>query len=369
MEPLRILHVLRAPVGGLFRHVCDLATEQTQLGHNVGLIADSTTGGELAEQKLWALSVALKLGVSRVPMSRHGGLSDISALRSIRNHTQALKADVVHGHGAKGGAYARLGAGGAIRVYTPHGGSLHFSRATPAGFAYLMVEALLLKKTDLALFESEYAKRVFEEKIGKPSGIARVVHNGVRPEELQIIAPANDAADVLFVGELRVLKGVDVLLDALAILVREGQTLRTLIVGDGPDRAAFEARRNALGLTSSVTFAGALPAREAFARGRLLVVPSRAESLPYVVLEAAAAGLPVIATRVGGIAEIFGDDSGALVPPENAPALAAAIRAGLSGTSTRAANLRRRISEKFTVTAMTHAVLGAYGDALLRQSA
>jgi glycosyltransferase involved in cell wall biosynthesis len=163
---------------------------------------------------------------------------------------------------------------------------------------------------------------------------------------------------------LRMLKGVDVLLDAIAILIRGGQSLRALIVGDGPDRAMFEARRNALGLASKVTFAGAMPAREAFANGRILVVPSRAESLPYIVLEAAAAGLPVIATNVGGIPEIFGDQSSALVPPENAQALADAIGAALTGGFGGAAPLHRRISEKFTITAMTDAVLAAYAEAL-----
>jgi glycosyltransferase involved in cell wall biosynthesis len=369
VQPLRIFHVLRAPVGGLFRHVCDLAAEQTRLGHAVGLIADSSTGGEQAEAKLAAFSNSLALGVGRIPMSRHAGWRDLSALRRVRRAVRLAEADIVHGHGAKGGVYARLGAGGgAIRAYTPHGGSLHFSRGTPIGFVYLSVESLLLRKTDLALFESDYARRVFQQKVGKPSGIARVVHNGVRLEELEAVAPATGAADVLFVGELRMLKGVDVLLDALAILVREGEKLRALIVGDGPDRAMFEARKDALGLASSVTFAGAMPARAAFARGRVLVAPSRAESLPYIVLEAIAAGLPVVATDVGGIPEIFGDEVAALVPSEDAPALATAIRAALSGDApTLAAKLHRRISEKFTVSAMTAAVLDAYAEALARR--
>jgi glycosyltransferase involved in cell wall biosynthesis len=370
VQPLRILHVLRAPVGGLFRHVCDLAAEQTRLGHAVGLIADSATGGEQAGRKFAELSAALSLGISRVPMSRHAGFSDISAVRHVREQAQALNADVVHGHGAKGGAYARLGAGSALRVYTPHGGSLHFSRSNPGGFAYLTVESLLLRKTDLVLFESEYARRTFEMKVGKPRGLVRVVHNGVRTEELQRVMPAGNTAEVLFVGELRMLKGVDVLLDAIAILQRENTNLRAVIVGDGPDRAAFEGRRDALGLSKIVTFAGAMPAREAFARGRILVVPSRAESLPYIVLEAAAAGLPVVATDVGGIAEIFGDERDALVPAGDASALAAAVRSALlDGAAARAAKLHQRISEKFTVTAMTDAVLGAYGDALLHRSA
>src|SRR5690606_30031512 len=105
------LHVFRAPVGGLFRHVCDLALEQTARGHAVGLIADRTTGGENAERALATLGRKLGLGVSRIPMSRHAGWSDVAAVRYVATHAKQLNVAVVHGHGAKGGAFARLGGG------------------------------------------------------------------------------------------------------------------------------------------------------------------------------------------------------------------------------------------------------------------
>jgi glycosyltransferase involved in cell wall biosynthesis len=356
---------LRAPVGGLFRHVCDLALEQSARGHAVGVICDRTTGGENAGHALSALAAKLAFGVSRIPMSRHAGLSDIAAVRYVATHARQLGATVVHGHGAKGGAFARLGGGKALRVYTPHGGSLHFSRANPVGLAYLSVEKMLLRKTDLALFESEYAKAVFEQKIGLPAGLAAVVHNGVRPEEFEPVAAEPDAADILFVGELRRLKGVDVLIEAIALLKSRGQTVRAAIVGDGPDRAGFVSLATARKLGEQIEFAGAMPARRAFAKGRLLAVPSRAESLPYIVLEGIAAGLPVIATNVGGIPEIFGPGEGALLPPGDPVALADAIAARIErGASAETARLRTRVSELFTVSAMTAGVLGAYERAL-----
>src|ERR1043165_4072571 len=63
---LRILHVLRAPLGGLFRHVCDLAEEQTRMGHEVGIICDAATGGEQAEAALERLATSCALGIHRV---------------------------------------------------------------------------------------------------------------------------------------------------------------------------------------------------------------------------------------------------------------------------------------------------------------
>jgi glycosyltransferase involved in cell wall biosynthesis len=158
-----------------------------------------------------------------------------------------------------------------------------------------------------------------------------------------------------------------VLIEAIALLAREGRAVTATLVGEGPDRAALEAGVAAHGLGSAVRFAGAKPARAAFALGRLLVVPSRAESLPYIVLEAAAACVPLVATRVGGIPEIYGPQADALVPPGSATALAEAIRRSLSGGASLAAaslQLQERVRAGFSVTAMTQAVLAAYGDAL-----
>src|ERR1700756_2108318 len=141
MTPLNILHVFRAPVGGLFRHVLDLAKEQIARGHRVGLIADSNTGGARAEAVLGELAPSLALGLTHVPMRRHIGPGDARVLAHVVRRFARAQADVVHGHGAKGGAYARLSFG-ALRAYTPHGGSLLYGHDTIAGKFYLGTERL-----------------------------------------------------------------------------------------------------------------------------------------------------------------------------------------------------------------------------------
>ncbi len=197
------------------------------------------------------------------------------------------------------------------------------------------------------------------------------MHNGVAQGEFEPVPPALDARDLVFVGELRLLKGVDVLLDAIALLAGQGRAVTATIVGDGPDKSDFTDRAERLGLSGTVHFAGAMPARTAFARGRVLVVPSRAESLPYIVLEAGAAGLPMIVSRVGGVGEIFGDEAG-LVAPGDPIALARSIAVALDdpeGEKAAAAQLRERIRSGFSADVMTDAVLTAYGEALdARQS-
>lgn len=368
MTPLSILHVLRSPVGGLFRHVLDLTRGQIARGHKVGLVLDAGSGGPGVDTALKELEPALALGLSRHAMQRTPGLADAAALRHVMRRIAAAPPDVVHGHGAKGGAYARLAWNtGAIRVYTPHGGSLHFDRNTLAGRVYLGLERLLIRRSDLIIFESSYSAEVFRKKVGTPAGLARVVHNGVAPGEFEPVPLAPDAADLLFIGELRHLKGVDVLIEAVARLRSGGRMVSATIVGAGAEREVFEQQAARLGLADSVRFPGAMPARQAFALGRLLVVPSRAESLPYVVLEAGAAGRPLIASRVGGIAEILGPDADRLVPPDDADALAAAIAHSLDHaeeTDKAAAALRARIGRNFTIDSMVEGVLAAYAEAI-----
>jgi glycosyltransferase involved in cell wall biosynthesis len=370
-ESINVLHVLRAPVGGLFRHVLDLARGQAARGYRVGIIADALTGGSRAEAALGDLAPLLALGVSRVPMSRQIGLQDVAAVAHVGRRAAGVAADVLHGHGAKGGAYARLArCPQAIRVYTPHGGSLHFGWGSPNGILYLTLERVLITRTELFLFESAYGRDAFRAKIGDPGAKASVVHNGVTLAEFAPVTPDAQPTDIVFVGELRVLKGVDVLIQAIALLARDGRSLRATIVGEGPDRTAFEAQVRAQGLAERVRFVGAKPARQAFALGRLLVIPSRAESLPYIVLEAAAAGVPLITTRVGGIPEIFGPDSAALVPPGDPAALARAIDLALrdpGGKRGAGARLQARVREIFSSDAMTDAVLAAYRAALARR--
>src|SRR5271165_7392116 len=101
---LNILHVMRAPVGGLFRHVVDLARGQAACGYRVGLVADASTGGAEAEARLASLAPHLALGLTRVAMSRQLGPRDATARTHVARRAAEVEADVVHGHGAKGGA-------------------------------------------------------------------------------------------------------------------------------------------------------------------------------------------------------------------------------------------------------------------------
>ena len=368
-SPLNILHVLRAPLGGLFRHVVDLAQGQAARGHRVGLIVDSTTGGTRAEAALASLAPHLALGVQRVAISRELGASDVAAVRRVAGWIRQSVPDVLHGHGAKGAALARLtlGAPHAIRVYTPHGGSLVYRPGTIAGGFYRTLEWLLKWRTDLFLFESNYIANLFRAQIGYPPGIVRVVHNGVGEAEFAPIAPGPDVTDIVCLGELRPVKAFDVLIQALAILKQQGRPVSLTIAGEGPDAAKLKALAQSLGIADLVRLVGFRPAREALAMGRMMVIPSRAESLPYVILEAAAAGVAIVSTRVGGIPEIFGAQSDQLIAPDDIGALVNAINRALdfpAELKNVARLVQARVQAEFSLPAMVDGGLAAYREAL-----
>ncbi|MBR1085929.1 glycosyltransferase family 4 protein [Bradyrhizobium manausense] len=367
-QPLRILHAVRAPVGGIFRHILDLANGQVDRGHHVGILADSLTGGERAEKALAELAPRLKLGVHRLAIRREPSPDDFLVWLRMRRLIGQLKPDVMHGHGAKAGAFVRMRrrSDDTIRIYTPHGGSLHYPLHTLKGEFYARLERTLMGSTDLFLFESAFARDTYQRIVGTPRGVVHCVFNGVTPEEFEPVVIADDATDLAYVGEFRHIKGADLLVDAVARLHESGRKVTLTLGGDGEETATLKAQVERLGLTHAIRFIGHVKARYGFSKGRLLVVPSRGDSMPYVVIEAGAAGIPMIAARVGGIPEIFGSESPALFAASNAEAMAKAIAAALDnpqGTAQRASALRERISAQFSQQAMVDGVLAGYRDA------
>jgi glycosyltransferase involved in cell wall biosynthesis len=364
---MRIIHCFRSPVGGLFRHVQDLVAEQAKAGHEVGIICDSSTG-DGAERRL---EPQLALGLIRLPMQRDIAPSDLSASLALARRVRPLDPDVLHGHGAKGGAYARaigtlLRASGkrVARIYTPHGGSLHFDPKTAAGRLYMMSEKALGLMTDGFIFVSRYEAETYFAKVARTRRPTAVVRNGLRPDEFMPVKPDADARDFLLIGEVRDLKGPDIFIAALALLARRpGPPPTALIVGSGPDLTKYRAVVRELGLGGTIEFRTPMPAREAFRLARTVVVPSRAESMPYVVLEAIAAQKPIVATSVGGIPEIFGGYSGRLVPPGEAPPLAEAMddaRRFPEAAAEFAGKLADHVRQEFTVAATARGVERLY---------
>jgi len=370
-QPLRILHAVRTPVGGIFRHILDLANGQVDRGHQVGIVADSLTGGERAAAALAEIAPRLALGVHRFAIRREPGPSDLMVWQKFARLIGQVRPDVLHGHGAKAGVLFRLRqrTDDIIRVYTPHGGSLHFSPSALPGAVYSRIERAMMKRTDLFLFESSFARDTYQRLVGTPQGLVRCVFNGVTADEFDPVTRAEDASDIVYVGEFRHIKGADLLIDAVARLHADDKAVTLTLAGDGEEMAALKAQVERLGLTHSVRFVGHVKARYGFSKGKVLVVPSRGDSMPYVVIEAGAAGIPMIAANVGGIPEIFGPHADALFAPNLVGAIADAIESALdnpAATQERAKALRHRVFLHFSQKAMVEGVMNGYRDAFAK---
>jgi glycosyltransferase involved in cell wall biosynthesis len=369
---MKIFHIFRAPVGGLFRHVVDLATMQAQAGHDVGLIADETTGGTLADARLAKLAPFMKLGIHRTPMQRNPNGRDLLAQMRINRIIAEFGAEIVHGHGSKGGLFARLpgiaSGKGPLRVYTPHGGSLHYPQGTVLHSIYMKAERLLERGTDLLLFESNYAAKQYFDHVCKSTKPHQIFFNGLFPEELNPVQHKADAADFMFIGELRVLKGINIIIESIAKLTHQLQRPITLnVYGTGPDEEMLKALVTKHQLARNVRFLGAAPARAAFESARVMLMGSIFESMPYVVLEAAGCSQPIISTNVGGIPEIFGKESAALIEAGSVDAMCNAMQDALLQPhmlKAQTTRLRERIAAEFSAQGMADAIESAYLRAL-----
>jgi glycosyltransferase involved in cell wall biosynthesis len=371
---LRIVHVFRAPIGGLFRHVQDLAAAQAEAGHAVGLVCD-VGGGPRADAALAALAPRMALGITRWPIFRAPNAGDLTLLARTMALLRRTKPDVVHGHGAKGGLAARfaasIGIGGRyVTAYTPHGGSLNYTGAQRGDFFYVTAEQFLVRGTDALTFESQYAADRFVEVMKTGDSLVRVIRNGAHPHEFEPVVPDEDATDLLYLGEFREVKGLDTLIDALALLGSRGRDVTLTMIGAGPDEALLRRRIADYALTT-IRIETPRPAREAMRRGKALVLPSRAESLPYVLIEAAAAGLPIIATNVGGVAEIMAPFAFGLVPPNDTDALADAIARRIAEPETlrqfSARIIQKHVQDSLSVDRMVREIEQTYREALQRR--
>ena len=171
---MRIIHCFRSPVGGIFRHVRDLAVAHAKAGHEVGILCDSTTGGSFEDALFDEIRPYLSLGLMRLPIQRSVGPGDVAALWGSFKEIRSLRPDILHGHGAKGGGVARI-IGSALRVnrycvarlYSPHGGTLHYDGARLSGKMVFLAERLQEYLTDAMVFVCDFERDTYTTKVGR----------------------------------------------------------------------------------------------------------------------------------------------------------------------------------------------------------
>ncbi|HET7459463.1 MAG TPA: glycosyltransferase family 4 protein [Gemmatimonadaceae bacterium] len=323
----------------------------------------------------------------RTQLLADDGPADVRLVGRLRDAIAAAEPDIVQTHGYRPTALVTLlRAGGGARLPRRADGSrfpwiAFFHGSTAENFkmrCYHWLDRRLMRRADRLVVMS----RVHAAEFAGAGDRVRVLHNAVIPGPAATGAAAvaeNELADVPrrggagatpllgVVGRLSHEKGVDLFLEAFATVLGRGHRLSAVIAGDGPDRAALEAQRDRLGLAERVRFLGSIRRVDAlYERLSLLVIPSRSEGLPNVLLEALRNDVPVAATTVGAVPEVVTSPLvGALTAPGSAEGIADAIERALPLLDDPAARAARRdAAERFSLERRVDAHEALYEEVL-----
>lgn len=318
------------------------------------------------------LERAAALGIETLPLFVNG---EASASRDLCMWLQARRIDIFHGHAGIGweghsGIEAAHAAGVPAIVRTDH---LPYLLTKPSD---CLAYRRMLSNVDRVICVS---RGVYETHVagGVPRTQLRIVRNGIRHHE-GITSDQGAFTDIgvplgsrvlLAVGRLNEQKGYQYLIDAMVTVADTRPDTHLVIVGVGPHRHRLQALAWARGLSRVVHFAGARrDVPELLAAADIFVLASEFEGLPLSVLEAMAAGLPVVGTDVCGTSEVIVDgETGRLVPPRNPAALSAALVEALTDRDRAAAwgeAGQQRVTHTFSVDRMVNGTAAVYDELL-----
>jgi glycosyltransferase involved in cell wall biosynthesis len=375
-ERFHVLQIVGEPVGGIRRHIHAIIRGLAPTGIIQSYVYSETLQDSRFKAEYGEIKEILSGRVFSMPIKKRPGPGDLYNLWRLVSYVKRENVSLVHGHGAKGGAYARLLSliCGVKCVYTPHGGAVHRMFGAMEELVYSMVEKLLYLLTDRFVFESEYSRDAYFSKVRRPISRSVVNHNGIvahlGPEPGGPVGPAPAAGfSVGVFGILRKVKGQEKAIAAARVLRERGVPVSLHLYGDGPDRVRLEKIAVQYGLGSWVEFHGEVPNPEVhMGKMHVVLIPSLFESFGYVALEAFSLGKPVVASRTGGLTEIISDgENGLLVPPGDPAGIADALSRlfhdeELSRRLTDKA--RQKLQESFGMERMIGALKAVYEDVL-----
>ncbi|HEY9723555.1 MAG TPA: glycosyltransferase family 4 protein [Oscillatoriaceae cyanobacterium] len=354
-------------IGGAQVHVRDLALALLALGHEVRVMMGGM--GPFADE-LAAASVPYEVIPDLVhPLHPQKDLlASLRLWRAIRQYAP----DVIAAHSSKAGILARL-VGAIARiptVFTVHGWAFTEGVAAPRRFCFRLIERLVAPLAARIICVSEY-----DRSLALRCGVARpaqlvTIHNGIPDVPMVWRAkPGDEPPRAVMVARMAAPKDFETVLHAVA----QVPSLALDLVGDGPDRVRLEWLARVLGLQERVVFHGHTPrVHEILARAQVFVLASRYEAFPLSILEAMRAGLPVVATDVGGVQEsVAHGETGFLVPARDVAALAQRLRelSADAGLRQRQGGQGRAAFEaRFVQSRMVADTLAQYRAALERPS-
>lgn len=325
-RPLNILQVIESSGGGSGRHFVDLCGELARRGHAVTAVYSPRR----AEQRFIDELIALPLdAVLPVSMHRAPSPSDLSAwlaLRSIiRRHGPF---DIVHGHSSKAGALTRLHIPGTKPrcVYTPHAfRTMDPTLGRGGRLIYGLIESVFGRFfSDAVICVSDDERRHAVVSLGVPADRLTTIVNGVAsPPSVNGDATRArlglrpDSFVFGFVGRFSPQKAPERLIEAFRRIAADRPDAELAVIGFGELEEDVKIRIMEAHLSERVHLSSEVPGAEAMQAFDALVMPSRYEAMSYVMLEAGAAGLPMVLTDVGGAATVVENGVNGLIVPNS----------------------------------------------------
>ncbi|MDX2464737.1 MAG: glycosyltransferase family 4 protein [Porticoccus sp.] len=382
-EKTRKIHVLQVvgdPVGGIRKHIHSIVSGVDSVKFVQSYAHSITSVDAKFERDLVQLKQHLEC-VIPLSVKKRPGLRDLINLYILVKYVRAAKVDIIHGHGAKGGLYARTVGRicGVKSVYTPHGGVAHSMFSKAEEMLYTFVEKILYGWTDCFVFESNYTAQAFHKKIGCSSGCWMVNYNGVSTPDVgsalnQVAVPdnglsLNDALHVGVFGLLRAQKGQEYAIRAVSQLKEKNKSICLHVYGDGPDREKLVSLSKSIGVSDRVIFHGDVTDVEMhMSRMDVILVPSLFESFGYVAIEAMVLEKPVIVSSVGGLMEVVDNESGIFIQPGNVDAITQALLFCLDHPEqikVKALRGKKRAESEFSLDRMIERISTIYQNLIL----
>jgi len=341
---MKVLQVVEATTAGVGRHVLDLSAHIRRVGLGVTVACPRVREGAQQDTSFVEKLGAAGVPVAVVPMRRSiHPPADLRSLALLVKLIRREKFDVVHAHSSKAGVLGRLAAwrvGVPAVVYTPNAFAFLGARGRLARWFYLAIERWLGRHATGAVVcvsRSELAL-ARHHAIAPPERLA-LVENTIDASRFASAAPAPDLRSdrplVGFIGRLSPQKGVSYFIQAARRVLDAGIEAQFALVGEGElDVGRMVAEQD---LNEHVVLTGYRPdIPQVLAALDIFALPSLYEGLPYTLMEAMAAGRPVVATSVEGNRDLIQDgETGLLIPPRDAEALAGALIRLLSAPEER----------------------------------
>lgn len=371
----KIVTIVRTPMGGIRKHIMSIVNELPRDCFCHYFISD-LSGADSGFYESLDHETLPKNQIYDLQIKTNPHPSDLINFIKIFCIIKRLNVDIIHGHGAKGGLYARIIGKllGKKVVYTAHGGSLHTMHGFAGNLIYKFIEYILYFFTDILIFESKYTQGQFQNRIIKSSKKFVLNYNGTkvhsRSELAQTSSHLNSPVKIGAFGQLRYIKGYDLIIKAISLLKKDDIYCTLDIYGEGEEFDNLSKLINDNDLVTACKIHKNSKNINQIMKGYSLIIqPSRFESFGLVTIESMALGIPTIVAKTGGLQEIIEHEvDGLLFESDNAESLALAIKKIVQNDELRiniTINAIKKVQTKFDEKIMVENIKKIY-DALMQ---